>query len=174
MFFHELETDRLYLKNISGNDRDFIFRQFSDAEVSRYLFDEEPFGAVEEADGLIEFYNEPEPRGQHRWILVKKDGGEKIGTCGFHCWDRNSDVCELGYDLYPDFQKQGYMKEALSAALLFARENMNLHEICACIYPENIRSINAAVNQGFSYGGEDRIYTFRGTDYNHFIYTLSL
>lgn len=38
MFFIEIETDRLYLKNISNDDRDFIFVEFFNDEVNWFLF----------------------------------------------------------------------------------------------------------------------------------------
>jgi RimJ/RimL family protein N-acetyltransferase len=42
MLFNNIETDRLVLKNIAIDDRNFIFSQFSDDVVNRYLFDAEP------------------------------------------------------------------------------------------------------------------------------------
>jgi ribosomal-protein-alanine N-acetyltransferase len=39
MFYRELETDRLFLKNISIEDIEFIFSQFSNSEVTKYLYD---------------------------------------------------------------------------------------------------------------------------------------
>ena len=49
MFFCDLETDRLLLKNISSEDRDFVFNHFSNKVVNRYLFDEEPLSTMEGA-----------------------------------------------------------------------------------------------------------------------------
>lgn len=40
--FKVLETNRLILKNLDYEDRDFLFSQFSDESVNRYLFDAEP------------------------------------------------------------------------------------------------------------------------------------
>lgn len=42
MFFRDLETSRLYLKNISPEDREFVFTQFSNDDVNQFLFDAEP------------------------------------------------------------------------------------------------------------------------------------
>ena len=94
MIFREIETERLLLKNISSDDREFIFSQFSDSEVNKFLFDAEPLVDIHGADEIIDFYVRPEPKWQHRWILVKKDDAEKIGTCGFHCWDINSETSD--------------------------------------------------------------------------------
>jgi hypothetical protein len=42
MFYQELETERLLLKNISPADRNFIFAQFSNEKVNENLNDAEP------------------------------------------------------------------------------------------------------------------------------------
>lgn len=65
MLFRELETDRLLLQNISSDDREFIFSQFSDEEVNRFLFDAEPFVDIHGAAEIIDFYIQPEPKRQH-------------------------------------------------------------------------------------------------------------
>ena len=78
MLFRELETDRLLLKNISAKDSEFILAMFSNDEVNRFLFDAEPLKDIQEADELIDFYTQEEPRGHHRWVLVRKDDGVKV------------------------------------------------------------------------------------------------
>jgi ribosomal-protein-alanine N-acetyltransferase len=45
MLFTNIETERLLLKNISPNDREFIFNQLSNDYITRYLFDAEPVTA---------------------------------------------------------------------------------------------------------------------------------
>lgn len=172
MIFHDLETNRLILKNITNLDRDFIFKQFSNDIVNKYLYDEEPYTSVEEADGLIEFYTEPEPRSQHRWIIINKLTGDKMGTCGYHCWDTEKASCEIGYDLYPDYINQGYMNEALNKIIDFAKCEMKINHIEACIYVDNTRSINAVTKLGFVRSNQTRIYEYRGKEYLHYIYTL--
>ncbi len=174
MFFTELETKRMQLKNISRDDREFMFRQFSDSDVSRYLYDEEPFTDISEADGLIDFYLEEEPRNQHRWILVSKEDGTKMGTCGFHCWDRSTGYCEIGYDLYPDFWHHGYATEALDAILAFAQKEMQVKEIAAHVAKENIASAKLLQKHVFVDSGETVIYVFRGKEYPHNVFKKTL
>ncbi len=172
--FCDLETERLYLTCVGPRDRAFMFTQFSDPEVTRYLYDEEPFASPEEADALIAFYTEPEPRAQHRWILRLKDGGEPVGTCGFHCWDPVSGRAELGYDLRPAYQGRGLMTEAARAALAFAKEPMRLRRVDAHIWPENAASVALALRLGFAPSAETAVYAYRGKTYPHAIYPLAL
>lgn len=103
MLFNDTETERLFLKNISIVDREFIFSQFSNDVVTRYLFDREPLTDIEGADEIITFYIQPEPRLQHRWVIVRKSDGMKMGTCGFHRWNQKEYAGEVGYDLKEQF-----------------------------------------------------------------------
>jgi len=73
--------------------------QFSDCEVCRFLVDAEPFKSMDEAEERINWYMHPEPRDHHRWVIIRKADGAFIGTCGYHNWDKNNNICEIGYDL---------------------------------------------------------------------------
>lgn len=173
MFFNNIETERLVLKNISSDDRDFIFSEFSDDVVNRYLFDAEPLTDVEGADEIINFYTQQEPRLQNRWIIIRKSDGIKMGTCGFHCWNQTEYKVEIGYDLKEEFWGNGYMQEAIKEIITFAIRNMNIKEISACIYIDNKRSIHLVENLGFVLSGST-YELFRDKKYLHNIYSLYL
>ena len=172
MIFRDIETVRLFLKSISADDREFILAMFSNDEVNRFLFDAEPISDLFGADELIDFYVQKEPRDHHRWVLVGKEYGVKLGTCGFHCWDKEANRCDIGYDLHPEFWGKGYMAEAIPAIIRFARNEMGVTEINACIYIENERSIRLAEKCGFIFRGEMKDEVFRGKKYPHRIYTF--
>lgn len=171
MLFRELETERLLLKNISMDDREFIFDQFSNESINQYLYDAEPLVDIQGANEIIDFYLEPEPRAQHRWILITKEG-TKIGTCGFHCWNPSEGICDIGYDLNPNYHNKGYMNEAINAILRFAQNDMKIKKVNACIYLENEKSIKLIEKNGFKYHGETESVVFRDTAYLHRIYCL--
>lgn len=172
MLFHEIETKRLRLKNISFEDREFMLKQFSDDSVNKYLFDAELLNNLEEADELIDFYLQPEPRRQHRWIIVLKNKNAKIGTCGFHCWNRERNRVDIGYDLQEAFWGQGIKTEALKAVLSFSIKKMGACQINAHISVENDKSIQLVQRLGFIFNGRTEICSFRGKEYLHNIYTL--
>jgi ribosomal-protein-alanine N-acetyltransferase len=173
MFFVELETPRLSLRNIGTQDRAFVFGHFSDPEVTRYLYDAEPLTEMAGADEIIDVYLLPEPRGQHRWILERKEDGTKIGTCGFHCWNPEEGSVELGYDLAVPFWRMGYMTEALQAIVGFAKQEMRVKHIHAHVSVENPASYKLMEKLGFvKTGAYDEV--FRGEAYPHDIYTLEL
>ncbi len=173
MFFVDLETPRLFLRNIGKQDRAFVFGHFSDPQVTRYLYDAEPLTDMAGADEIIDEYLQPEPRGQHRWILERKEDGAKIGTCGFHCWNPQEGSVEMGYDLAAPFWRMGYMTEALRAIIGFAKQEMRVKYIHANVYVENPASYKLAEKLGFvKTGAYSEV--FRGKEYPHDIFTLAL
>src|SRR5574344_1127900 len=147
--FVELETARLVLKNIDYDDKEFMYKEFSTDEVNEFLFDAEPVSSIDEASEWIDFYTQAEPRSQHRWIIVNKANGEKIGTCGVHCWDREKLCAEIGYDLQPQYWRKGYMSEAIATMLIFAKDKMKVKKLVANIAENNIASIRTAEKAGF-------------------------
>lgn len=174
MFYQNLETDRLLLKNISHDDREFIWKQFSDDAVNAFLFDTEPMGSLEEADELIDFYMQPEPRGQHRWIILLKETGEKVGTCGFHCLDSAEKCVDIGYDLQQPYWGRGIMTEAVKAMLLSYLPKLGVERVFAHIAVGNDRSVHLAQKLGFVFEGETETLAFHGKDYLHHIYVLKV
>ncbi len=171
MFFKNLETDRLYLKNIDTKDREFIFRQFSNDIVNRYLYDAEPLTDILKADDIINFYTISEPRNQNRWIIIRKSDNKKLGTCGFHCWDKKLDKVEMGYDLNEEFWGNGYMHEAIKEIISFAKNQMNISKIDAHISTENQKSMKLVEKLGFVVSGSS-MEVFREEQYPHHVYTL--
>lgn len=172
--FKELETKRLRLKNIGYEDADFVYKEFSTDEVNNYLYDAEPISSTAEAKQLIEFYTQEEPRNQHRWIIIMKDTNEKIGTCGFHCWDRMNGIVEIGYDLQPDYWRKGYTSEALEEIIKFAKNEMNVISIIAHIAERNIASIQSVIKLGFYKTNDTYFEEFHEKRYLHYIYQLDV
>jgi ribosomal-protein-alanine N-acetyltransferase len=171
MLFNDIKTERLLLKNIAIDDRNFIFSQFSNDVVTKYLLDREPVTDMEGADEIITFYIQPESRLQHRWIIVRKSDGIKMGTCGFHRWNQKECTVEVGYDLQEEFWGNGYMQEAMKEIISIATDFMHIKEINACISIENQRSIRLAENIGFVLSGSS-YELFREKEYLHNRYSL--
>ena len=106
--------------------------------------------------------------------MVLADSGESIGSCGFHCWNKETGEIEIGYDVYPTYWRQGYMTEALTKIVAFAKENMGVKTICAHISVDNVPSIQTALKQGFQRSGESYFEEFHGEKYLHDVYRLDL
>ncbi len=168
-----LETKRLLLKCIDQSDREFIFEEFQNDFINQFLFDAEPMTDIKEADDLIEFYTMPEPRNQNRWVLIHKLEKLKMGTCGFHFWDREKKKVEIGFELMPQYTGNGYMAEAIEAIIDFARTKMEINKIIAIVFIDNINCKKLLEKFGFKMVGKEEC-SFRGKMYLHDIYELVL
>lgn len=168
--FIDLDADRLLLKCISYDDAEFLYKEFSNEDVNRYLYGTEPCTSVNEAKQWIDFYLEQVPRNQHRWIIVLKSTGESIGTCGFHCWNKETGEVEIGYDLFPTYWRQGYATEALEQIIEYAKIIMYVKKIYAHISIDNIPSIKTILKQGFVKTEESYYEEFHGKKYLHDVY----
>ena len=73
----------------------------------------------------------------------------KDGACGFHSWDLKIRNVEIGYDLREEFWGNGYMQEALKEIIEFTKIRMNIKAIIACIYINNLKSVNLVTRLGF-------------------------
>ena len=171
--FVNIETERLHLKCIEQSDREFIFEEFQNDFINKYLYDEEPMSDIKQADNLIEFYNLIEPRNQNRWVLVNKVENTKMGTCGFHLWDRNKNIVEIGFELMPQYNGKGYMTEAVEALIEFAQTKMNANKIFAIVSIDNSQCKRLLEKFGFFIIGKEEC-MFKESIYLHDIYELEL
>jgi ribosomal-protein-alanine N-acetyltransferase len=173
IMFVNIETKRLLLKCVDQSDREFIFEEFQNDFINQYLYDEEPMTDIEQADDLIEFYNMKEPRDQNRWVLIDKLENKRMGTCGFHLWDRKKNKVELGFELMQPYNGKGYMAEAVEAMIEFARNKMKVNKIIAIVYIDNRKCKRLLEKFEFIMVDKEEC-IFRGSIYLHDIYELEL
>lgn len=171
--FVNIETKRLTLKCIDQSDRDFIFEEYQNDFITKYQYDEEPMTDIKEADDLIEFYNMKEPRNQNRWVIIDKNKKIKMGTCGFHLWDKERNEVEIGFELMEKYNGKGYMTEAVGAIIEFAKVQMKAGTIKAFVYVENDKCKRLLEGFGFEKAGKEEC-VFRGKIYLHDVYEKSL
>ncbi len=171
--FSDITTPRLALRAIDARDAQTIYEHFAKERVSEYLVDCEPYSCADEALELINWYTQPEPRNRHRWIIERASDRAFLGTCGFHCIDLTNNICELGYDLSPEYWGNGYMTEAVGAILAFCFSETDINRVQAFVHTENARSCRLLEKLGFRPEGvmRDRHF-FRGKYYDHFVYSL--
>lgn len=173
LLFSPLETPRLRLRSLDADDAPFIYRHFSDPQVNQYLLDAEPIATLEQAQAIVDFFGQPQDDTYTRWVLVSKDQGEPIGTCGFHKWDVRNRRAEIGYDLAPAAWGKGYMIEALKAMLRHGFERVGMHRVEALVYPENTASLKLLERLNFQKEGLLRNYFYHGGQfYDHWLLSL--
>lgn len=171
--FPKLETDRLKLRKLTQADVPAIFHCLSNEEVTRY-YGQEPFIEKQQAEQLIKLFdkNYEEKRGI-RWGIERKETGEVMGTIGYHLWSAPHKRAEIGYEIHPDYWRQGYIKEAIQQVIAYGFEHMNLQRIGAVVYLENEASNQLLLKLGFQQEGILRVYMVQNEKaYDTFIYSL--
>ncbi|WP_155590823.1 GNAT family N-acetyltransferase [Lysinibacillus cavernae] len=171
--FPILETERLRLRELTQEDAPAIFRCFSNEAVTRY-YGQEPFVDKQQAEQLVkQFANNFEGKRGIRWGIERKDTNEVIGTIGFHLWLAAHKRAEIGYEIHPDYWRQGYTKEAVQKAITYGFEHLNLNRIGAVVFLENEASNQLLMKLGFQQEGILRDYMYQnGQAYDTFIYSL--
>ena len=139
--FPELSTERLNLRQLTFDDKKAIFRLRSNKEVNEFIERETPKN-LNQAEGFIQTcLDEFENENRVFWAMVLEDSNQLIGTIVFHKVDLENNYAEIGYEMNPDFQDEGYMSEAMKTVLDFGIMSMNLKTIEAYTHHNNTASI---------------------------------
>ena len=86
-----------------------------------------------------------------------------IGTVGFHLWSAAHQRAEIGYEIHPDYWRQGYTKEAVQKVIAYGFGDMNLNRIGAVVL-ENEASSKLLIQLGFQQGRHiEGLYVSKGT-----------
>ena len=139
--FPVLETERLTLRALELNDAKAIFGLRTNKEVNTFITRTMLNNLSETRAFIDSISNSIVNNTGVFWVLESKDTAELIGTVGLRNFEIEEDYAEIGYDLHPDFQEDGYMSEAFKAILNFAAKQMDLKFIEAFTHKENNASV---------------------------------
>lgn len=154
--FPTLTTSRLSLRELLPGDASSLFAVHGDAEGMRW-FGTDPMTDIGKAEKLIQAFSEWRRSGSGvRWAIERLSDGLFLGTCGLFRWNRNWRSCVVGYELAPFARGNGYMNEALSAAIDYGFDTMQINRIEAQVHPQNAPSIQTLETLGFLREGYQR------------------
>lgn len=140
-------TERMKFRLLNLNDIEVIYRQFSDPDMCKYFSD--PPCDLEEAKDIIEHYQNPTGKGFLRYGMFEKNTDTFIGTCGYHYWDNELKQVEIGYDIWKDYWRQGYVSEALPALNNICFEYLEVDCVYILTHPQNEASMASVKKFGF-------------------------
>jgi len=146
--FPTLETDRLILRQLTPEDTQTIFRNFSDPDVAKWFF-EEPLTEIDQAVKFIDLFNNEFKNGKGlTWAIVIKNEAACVGTCGYGDIELG-DRGEIGFDLAKEQWGKGLMSEALVPVIDYGFDVLRLSKIEAHSYSANTRAIHLLEKLGF-------------------------
>lgn len=139
-YFPELQTARLTLRQVNVSDAEFIHFMRTDPIVNQHV-KRQPTLNISDAKNFIRLRHEDfKNKSAIYWSITIKSSGRMIGSLSIWHIDISKGQAELGYDLHPTSQGQGYMFEAAKAALEFGFAKMRLNRIIAITSPPNLAS----------------------------------
>jgi ribosomal-protein-alanine N-acetyltransferase len=139
--FPVLETERLTLRALELNDAKAIFGLRTNKEVNTFIT-RTMLNNLSETRALIDsISNSIANNTRIFWVLESKNTAELLGTIGLNNFETEENYAEIGYDLHPDFQENGYMSEAFEAILKFSAKQMDLKFVEAFTHQNNNASV---------------------------------
>lgn len=147
-----LSTSRLLLRKITDSDLHNIYIGLSHPEVIPYYG--VSYSSIEAAKTQLQWYHQLETDGTGIWWAICSPNNEHFyGAIGFNNWHKAFKKTEIGFWLLPEFWKQGFLSEALSAVCDYGFNTMKLHRIEAQVETENIASKSSLLKFGFTHEG---------------------
>lgn len=144
-----LETERLYLREMTPEDAESAYLLNLDPEVIRYTGDN-PFESVEEAKAFLGQYTHYQQYGFGRWAVILKETGEYLGWCGLK-YTPELDEFDIGYRFMQKFWGYGYATEAAEACMQYGFEKLMIPAIVGRAMPENAASVRVLEKIGLTY-----------------------
>jgi len=147
--FPTLESERLVYRAYKKEDAQTLLNLRSHKLVSKYMDTTIP-KQIEDTENRIEGYHKA--FNEHKgitWAIIEKTSNLPIGDFGIWRIDKQNSRGEIGYILYPDFWRKGYMTEAFNTLIRFGFKDLNLHSYTANVNIENKSSKALLLKFGF-------------------------
>jgi RimJ/RimL family protein N-acetyltransferase len=144
-----LETPRTFMREILGNDFEFLLGMLSNPEVMRF------YPKCSDARDVREFIDRMRKRyredGCGLWLLVDREKGQPLGRVGLVRQSVNGqDEFEIGYMIDQPFWRRGLATEAALAVRDYAFAERKLARVVSLIRPDNLPSQGVARKLGMA------------------------
>lgn len=148
-----LETERLFLREFSLADAQFILTLLNEPSFLRYIGDKK----VRDINGAEQYIlNGPiasyKQHGFGLYAVELKESGTPIGMCGLLKRQELGDL-DIGFAFLPDFWNRGFAFEAAAAVMKHAEDTLKLKRIVGITSLDNDASIKLLDRLGFTFEG---------------------
>ena len=151
--FPQITTSRYVLRKLVATDMPLVFKGMSDPQVIEYYG--LSYETLESTQAQMEWFELIyHTRTGIWWAIADLAAPEQLlGCCGISDWEQDDHCAEMGFWLFPQYWRQGVMKEVLSAALHCCFHQLGLHRIQALVEPDNQGSWRLLERLGFQLEG---------------------
>lgn len=159
-----LETERLIMREFKPSDFE-AFAEFYASDASQFVGG--PWDRITSWRELSTYAGCWSLRGFGEFSLEHKETGKTAGLVGPWYPDGWPEP-EIGWIIFPEFQRQGLGAEAANRAVKFAYQDLGWTTAISCIDKDNIASIKLAEKLGAKFEGDTEIKPFGMTGlYRH-------
>jgi ribosomal-protein-alanine N-acetyltransferase len=159
-----LRTNRLILREMSGDDLDFVAEMLANPEVMKYW--PKCYSRQESADWIKRQQDRYARDGVGYWLALNKDSHQPIGQAGLLALQVDgSPELGLGYIIHRPFWRMGYATDAAKASRDYGFEKLRKKRIIALIRPANEESQGVARKLGMKLEKKTHY-----ADYDHLVF----
>jgi ribosomal-protein-alanine N-acetyltransferase len=127
----KLDTERLQLKEINESHVDDILKIRSNEVINQFVQRNSPKNNYDALQFILTIKERTKDNQSFYWGISLKNQSNLIGTICLYNFSEDRTVAEVGYELLPDYHRQGIMSEALETVLNFGFNDLHLQEIVA-------------------------------------------
>ncbi|NNK90637.1 MAG: GNAT family N-acetyltransferase [Saprospiraceae bacterium] len=145
-----IETERLFLRDITLDDKEALFKLHSDPAVQKYTGEPVVESMEEIAKAIETRIIDYKKYGFGRWATILKSDKQFVGWAGL-AYLPEFDEIDLGYRFLPEYWGMGIATEVSRAILNYGFEILNLKKIVAIALKENKASIRVMEKVGMEF-----------------------
>ena len=162
-----LETERTFLREILGNDFDFLLAMMSNPEVMRFYT--RPLGARDVREFIDRMRAHYRRDGCGLWLVIDRESGHPLGRVGLIRQPVNGrDEFEVSYMIDQPYWRRGLASETAAAVRDYAFRERKLARVVSLIRPDNLPSQGVARKLGMQPNG-----TTPHAGVDHMVFALS-
>ncbi|WP_440056670.1 GNAT family N-acetyltransferase (plasmid) [Pseudoalteromonas sp. T1lg65] len=146
-----VETPRLIVRQANLSDAAFML-EFLNQDSFKNNIGDKQIRSLQEAENFLEqsymvHYSTTQVA---PYLIEEKSSGQAVGVCGLfqRPYLAHPDV---GYGLMDAYCGKGYVTEALSALIGFAKHQLQIEQLLAIARTENEKSVNVLERQNFRF-----------------------
>lgn len=155
--FEEIETKHLILRRFKETDVKNFYAYRNHPEIRRYKGEGWCDCTLEKAREFIKEQAIVEPIKPNQWFNIaieKKSNNQLIGDLGFYTQASEDNQMQLLVTIAPDYQKEGFALEAMTAAIEYVFIIMDVEQVIAIIDIRNRAAVNLLESLGFEKHGD--------------------
>lgn len=156
-----LESERLYLRELTLTDTENFYLLNKDPEVIRHTGDVS-FKSQNDAELFLKEYDHYRKYGHGRWAVINKVNETFIGWCGLK-YTPEIDEYDIGFRFFKSEWNKGFATESAKACIIFGFKNFKINEIVGRAMKENIGSVRVLekiglrLDKDFDFDGEEGV-----------------